>query len=109
MFSHRVTGSGTDSPAVGARLRIWARPGSRRAGIAWDPWRKRWTVSVLAPAAHGQANEAIVAALAERLGVARSSIRWVHGGTSASKEVEVAGLSELEVERRLSGAVRGPG
>ena len=106
MFSHRVSGLSAVSPPTGARLRIWAKPGSRRNSIRWDPWRERWTVAVTAPAVRGAANTAILLTLAERLGVEPTSLRWIHSGTGAAKEVEVVGLSIEEAARRL---VRAPG
>jgi uncharacterized protein YggU (UPF0235/DUF167 family) len=47
----------------------------------------------------GKANEAVVAALADALGVPRSSVRIVTGGHSRKKLVEV-GLSPEELPER---------
>jgi uncharacterized protein YggU (UPF0235/DUF167 family) len=106
MFSYRVTVPRTDSPAPAARIRIWAKPGSRRVEVLWDPWRERWTVAVPQPAIRGEANRAVLAVLAERLGVPTSDIRWVRAGTAAAKEAQVDGLTAAEVDRRLRTAGR---
>jgi uncharacterized protein (TIGR00251 family) len=59
-------------------------------------------VRVTAPAERGKANAAVEKTLAEALGTTKESVRVVRGSTSPRKVVEVAGLSESEVYRRLS-------
>jgi len=59
-------------------------------------------VRVTAPAERGKANAAVERVLAEALGVSKECIRVVRGQTSARKAVEIIGLSEDEVHRRLS-------
>ena len=49
----------------------------------------------------GQANDAVVGLLAERLGVPRASLSVVSGHTARDKVVEVNGLEAAEAERRL--------
>ena len=51
-------------------------------------------VRLQAPPVDGAANEALVTLLAERLGVARRSVRVIAGTTSRSKTVEVDGTTE---------------
>jgi uncharacterized protein (TIGR00251 family) len=51
-------------------------------------------VRLQAPPVDGAANEALVTLLAERLGVARRSVRVIAGATSRSKMVEVDGTTE---------------
>ena len=75
-------------------------PGSSRSAVAgWlgDTLKVR----VTAPAERGKANAAVEEALAEALGVTRDSVRIVGGTASPRKVVEIAGLSEAEVHRRL--------
>jgi uncharacterized protein YggU (UPF0235/DUF167 family) len=76
-------------------------PGSSRSGIAgWlgDALKVR----VTAPPERGKANAAVEAAIARALDVAPECVRIVAGQTSARKVVEISGLVESEVHRRLS-------
>ena len=50
-------------------------------------------VRLLAPPVDGTANEALVALLAEELGVPRRDVRIVHGATSRTKVVEIEGTT----------------
>ena len=59
-------------------------------------------VRVTAPAERGKANAAIETVIAEALDIPRASARVVAGKTSPRKVVEITGLSETEVYRRLS-------
>ena len=56
-------------------------------------------VRLAAPPVDGAANEALVALLAEELGVPRRSIRIVAGGSARSKLVQVDGIESGAVER----------
>lgn len=58
-------------------------------------------VRLTAPPVDGAANEALVALLAEHLGVAKRDIRIVHGATSRQKVVEIVGMTPELVERKL--------
>ena len=89
----------------GVRLSIKVVAGSSRSGIAgWlgDALRIR----VAAPPERGKANAAVEALLSEALGIPLGDARIVSGSSSPRKMVEIAGLSEAEVRRRLSAAVR---
>jgi len=59
-------------------------------------------VRVTAPAERGKANAAVAAVIAEALDVSPACIRIVAGQTTARKTVEIIGLSESEIYRRLS-------
>ena len=83
------------------RIEVWARPGSRHDGIEWDDWRKHWVVSCRESPTEGRANDAIARLLAGRLGVPRTSVRFVSGGGTRAKRVEVDGLGESEIAMRL--------
>jgi len=54
-------------------------------------------VRLLAPPVDGAANEALVALLADRLGVARRAVKVVAGASSRAKTVEVEGTTEAAV------------
>ena len=51
-------------------------------------------VRLQAPPVDGAANEALVALLADRLGVARRAVKVVAGASSRAKTVEVEGTTE---------------
>lgn len=59
-------------------------------------------VRLQAPPVDGAANDALVALLAERLGVPRRSVRVVAGATSRAKMVEVDGTTEAVVRALLA-------
>jgi uncharacterized protein YggU (UPF0235/DUF167 family) len=83
------------------KLNVKVTPGASRdciAGRLGDTLKIR----VTALAERGKANAAVEATLAEALGVPQASIRVVRGKTSQRKVVEVVGLSEAEVQRRLA-------
>jgi uncharacterized protein (TIGR00251 family) len=87
----------------GVKLPIKVLAGASRSGIAgWlgDTLRVR----VSAPAEGGKANAAVEALLSEVLDIPRGGARIVAGATSPRKVVEIIGLSEAEIRRRLSDA-----
>jgi hypothetical protein len=59
-------------------------------------------VRVTAQPERGKANAADEATIAEALGISITSVRVIEGKTSPRKVVEIVGLSEGEVYRRLS-------
>ena len=87
----------------GVRLQIKVLAGSSRNGIAgWlgDTLRIR----VSAPPERGKANAAVEELLSEILHIPGGCARIVSGSTSPRKVVEIMGLSEAEIRRRLSDA-----
>lgn len=85
------------------KLPIKVVPGSSRSGIAgWlgDTLRVR----VTAPPERGKANAAVEDLLREVLGLSAGQAKIVAGGSSPRKLVEIVGLSETEVRRRLADA-----
>jgi len=85
------------------RLRLRVAPGAARAGVV-GRHGEAWKVRVAAAPERGQANDAVVALLAETLALPRSSVSLVSGGGSRNKVLELAGLEPGEVERRLAAA-----
>ncbi|MDE1821513.1 MAG: DUF167 domain-containing protein [Euryarchaeota archaeon] len=84
-----------------AIVEVWARPGARKEEITWDPWRKRWLVSVEERAQEDEANVAIVELVARALSVGTSKIEWMGGQRSRSKKLRISGLSQNEAMERL--------
>jgi uncharacterized protein (TIGR00251 family) len=83
------------------RLPVKVIPGSSRSGIAgWLGGMLR--VRVTAPAERGKANAAVEDLLREVLDLPRAGVRIVAGGSSPRKTVEIVGLSESEIRKRLA-------
>ena len=85
------------------KLSVRVQPGARETAIVgWvgDVLRVR----ISAPPVDGKANEALIAVLAKALGVTKSSVRILRGGSSRRKLVAVDGLEHAkgdEILRRL--------
>jgi uncharacterized protein (TIGR00251 family) len=85
------------------KLRIKVVPGSSRTCIAgWlgDALRVR----VTAPPEHGKANAAVEALLREALALPAGHVKVAAGHSSPRKVVEILGLAEAEIRRRLDDA-----
>lgn len=65
-------------------------------------------VCVSAPPERGKANAAITTLLATALGTDRMAVSVVAGKTTHRKMVEVTGLAEMEVRRRLARYAKRP-
>jgi uncharacterized protein (TIGR00251 family) len=66
-------------------------------GIHGDALRVRLT----APPVEGKANEALIAFLAQRLGVRKSQVEIMAGATSRRKMIRIVGVLAQEVRERL--------
>ncbi|HTK48669.1 MAG TPA: DUF167 family protein [Gemmatimonadaceae bacterium] len=88
-------------------LRIDRKGGAVRVAVHVQPRASRseivglhgtaLKVRLQAPPVEGAANDALVALLAERLGVARRAVRVVAGAASRAKTVEIDGTTEEAV------------
>jgi uncharacterized protein (TIGR00251 family) len=86
------------SPSGALVVSIHAQPGAKRtevAGLHGDALRIR----VAAPALEDRANDALIAFVADRLGIPRREVRLVAGGKSREKRLEVPG--DVAIERLL--------
>lgn len=83
-----------------ARLTVRLTPRASRDEVAGER-EGTLLVRVTAPPVDGAANEALVRLLAKVLRVPRGDVLIVSGATSRTKVVEIAGLDEGEVRRRL--------
>ena len=79
-------------------VRVTPRAG-RDEVVGWQGETLR--VRLRAPPVEGQANEALRRLLADRLGVAPSSIELITGAAGRTKRLRVAGMSLDEVRERL--------
>jgi uncharacterized protein (TIGR00251 family) len=84
-----------------ARLTVKVHPRARRSALA-GRLGDVWKLSLAAPPVDGKANDECVRFLAEFAGVPRSRVRIVMGLTSRLKVVEIEGVPQEELERRLS-------
>ena len=83
-----------------ARFTVKVHPRARRSEIT-GALGDAWKLSLAAPPVDGKANEECIRYLAEWAGVARSRVRIVSGLTSRMKVVEIEGIPQDELERRL--------
>jgi uncharacterized protein len=76
-------------------------PRSSRNSLEWEQGALK--ARLTAPPVDGAANEALVALLAERLGMPKRSISIVRGSSSRQKMVDIQGVTLEEVERKIKG------
>jgi uncharacterized protein (TIGR00251 family) len=84
-----------------ARITVKVQPRASRsesAGRLGDAWKLR----LAAPPVDGKANEECIRLLAELAGVPRSAVRILRGQTARAKLVEIDGIEQAELERRLT-------
>lgn len=83
------------------RLQISVSPKSRAEEIRASRADRTVRVRVTAAPEDGRANRAVLDLLRAKLGVPRTALRIAGGETSRKKWVEIDGLEEEEVWRRL--------
>lgn len=87
--------------AQGLILPVRAQPGARKFGVLGEQ-AGAIKIAVAAPPEDGRANEALVEALRELLGVKRSQVALLSGATSRNKRFLIRGLTREELERRVA-------
>ena len=88
-----------------ARVAIKVHPRARRSAIA-GRLGDAWKLDLAAPPVDGKANDECIRYFAELAGVPRSNVRVVTGATNRMKVVEVLGIEQEELERRLAATAR---
>jgi uncharacterized protein (TIGR00251 family) len=83
-----------------ARVTVKVHPRARRSAIT-GRFGEAYKLDLAAPPVDGKANEECTRFFAELAGVARARVRIVTGMTSRTKVVEVEGISQEELERRM--------
>ena len=83
------------------RLQVHVTPKSRANEITVSRAERTVRIRVTAAPENGGANQAVLEFLRERIGVPRDQMRVAGGATSRRKWIEVDGLEEEEVWRRL--------
>jgi uncharacterized protein len=84
-----------------ARLTVKVHPRAKRSALA-GRLGDAWKLALAAPPVDGKANDECVRFFAEFAGVPRSRVRIVMGLTSRVKVVEIEGVPQEELERRLA-------
>jgi uncharacterized protein (TIGR00251 family) len=87
--------------AQGLILPVRAQPGARKVGVLGEQ-AGALKIAVAAPPEDGRANQALVEALRELLGVKRSQVALLSGATSRNKRFLIGGLKREELERRVA-------
>ncbi len=93
--------------AARTRLQLRVVPGTSRPGVV-GRYGDAWKLRVAAPAEDGKANDAVLALLAQTLGIPRRDVEIAFGHDSRDKVVTFAGLSIDAAESRLSAAAGAP-
>jgi uncharacterized protein len=83
-----------------ARITVKVHPRAKRSAIT-GRLAEAYKLDLAAPPVDGKANEECIRFFAELAGVPRAAVRIVKGSASRSKVVEVDGLDDAEMERRL--------
>ncbi|HYJ32134.1 MAG TPA: DUF167 domain-containing protein [Candidatus Binatia bacterium] len=83
------------------RLQVTVAPKSRTEEIVASRAEKTVRIRVTAAPEDGRANRAVLDLLRERLGLPRGAVRIAGGEASRRKWIEIDGMDEEEVWRRL--------
>ena len=94
---------------MSARLEVLVRPRARRTGVEGFRADGKLVLAVAAPPEDGRANEAVAELLGEALGVKSRDVAIVRGQRSRSKLIEVRGIEQPELRRRIERALGGSG
>jgi uncharacterized protein (TIGR00251 family) len=86
----------------GCRLKVKVVPGASRTEVV-GRLGEALKVRVAAPPEGGQANRAILALLAERLGLPAADVTLVSGAAAPAKVVALRGLTAAQAWARLLG------
>lgn len=86
----------------GVRFEVWVVPRASREGVV-GIHEGRLKIALAAAPVDGEANAALVAFVARRLGVPRSRVRLCRGATARRKMLEVDGVDAAQVRARLGG------
>lgn len=84
-----------------ARITVKVQPRAKATRVA-GRMEQAYRLQVAAPPVDGKANEECIAFLAELAGVAKSRVRIVSGLASRMKVVEIDGITQQEMERRMN-------
>jgi uncharacterized protein (TIGR00251 family) len=83
-----------------ARIKVKVHPRAKRSAIT-GRLADAYKLDLAAPPVDGKANDECVRYVAELAGVSRSHVRIVTGHTAKLKLIEIDGIAQNELERRL--------
>lgn len=83
-----------------ARITVKVHPRARRTAIT-GRFGEAYKLDLAAPPVDGKANEECIRFFAELAGVARARVSIVTGQTGRVKVVDVEGMPQAELEKRL--------
>lgn len=95
--------------ANGVTLALRAQPGAKKTAILGsygDNATAQLRIAVHAPPVEGRANAALIAFLAEQFSIPKSAIEIVSGELSRSKIFLLRGVSLVQAEAVLAGAMQ---
>ena len=89
-----------DNSKLRACISVRVHPRAKRTALA-GMLGQSYKLNVAAAAMEGLANDECIAYLAKTAGVHRSGVRILRGSTNRSKVLEVRGISQHDLERKL--------
>jgi len=87
-----------------ARVTVKVHPRAKRSALT-GRCGDAWKLDLAAPPVDGKANEACVRFFAQLAGVPRARVQIVMGASGRMKVVEVEGVAQEELERRMLAAL----
>ena len=93
---------------TGAAITVKVTPKAKKTGVAGALEDGTLKIQVTAPAEDGKANAALVAFLAETLGLKPSQVEIVAGLSSERKLISLIGVTPADVDAKLVPAQKAP-
>jgi uncharacterized protein (TIGR00251 family) len=90
----------------GCILPVRAQPGAKKTAVVGD-YNGALKIAVTSPPENGRANDAIIEAMRESLGLKRSQISLIIGQTSRDKKFLIRGMSKPELDSLLLALITG--
>jgi len=84
-----------------ARVAVKVHPRARRSALA-GRFGEAYKLDLAAPPVDGRANDECISFFARLAGVPRGRVRIVTGLTSRTKLIEIDGITQEELDKRLS-------